>query len=99
MAHDFEIRTKDKKRTAYFFGYCNAVMYRAFHHPECDAGISGCDAKFTITKNETLRGLSKAIRLFDRSHYPDPTRMDDIKSFYTQCLADSDDTEYVIWFC
>jgi len=105
MAHDFGISRKkagterpDWENTTYFFGYCNAVMYKAFHHLECDMVISGSNDSFVISKTEMQNGLKEAIKLFDLSNYPDPKRMDDIKRFLQETEKDNNETEYVIWF-
>lgn len=38
MAHDFGIRNTKKKGFAYFFGYANGLMYKAFGDQKHDMG-------------------------------------------------------------
>ena len=102
MAHDFYIHRKDNKENmGTFFGYCNGVMYHAFNHLECDMGISGDGSTHIITKIEAIKGLATAVYIFNRSNYPDPTRMDDLKQFLIELLCENDepdDTLYKIAF-
>ena len=79
MAHDFGICVgkvwDDSKPHAYFFGYANGLMYRAF---DCRAFGHG----IAIDAAAARLGLSWAIMVFDGMNYPDSTRMDCIKEFY-----------------
>ena len=99
MAHDFYIHRKNEKEKIFaFYGYCNGVMYKAFEHPECDMLISGDGSIHHITKTDAIKGLNQAIRVFNDSHYPDPTRMDEIKDFLKNIVFDKPDTLYTIAF-
>ena len=112
MAHDFGIRNLDNGTDwVFFFGYCNGVMYKAFNKPQCDMIISGDNSVHRITEEEALTALKEAIDIFDNSNYPDPNRMNDIKSFYKKefmeyrirhlpprSLANYKPATYEIWF-
>lgn len=101
MAHDFEIKVKGAPEgySAYFFGYAEGIMYIAFNATEHCYGFTGDGEKITISREEALKGLKKAITKFDTIDYPDPTRMDDIKSFYARMETDFKDyQEFIICF-
>ena len=96
MAHDFRISYKDDK--AYFFGYCNGVMYHVFHAEAHDAIFSGDNGRERVTVKEAKRALSAAINYFDKSGYPDPKRMDDIKAFRSRLNKYPNDDLCEIWY-
>ena len=96
MAHDFRIAYKDDE--AFFFGFCNGVMYHVFHAEEHDAGVSGDNGVERVTVKEAKNALSVAIFYFDRIGYPDPERMDDIKSFRSRLDKYPDDDLCEIWY-
>lgn len=106
MAHEFEIRKKGVDPdnmtygvdNAYFFGFCEGVMYQAFKHPEANGGMSGYNVEFVISKAAALKGLDKAIKAFNQSDYPDKTRMDDIKTFRKNMLTDKSSQKYIICY-
>ena len=99
MAHEFFIKSEKGNNTACFFGYCNGVMYRAFNHPEANAGVSGDGSQHKLSKTEAMSSLQKAIAYFDISEYPDPTRIDDIRDFcYASFIFDPEDETYLIFF-
>lgn len=84
MAHDFSIRVKsstERDKVAYFFGYANGVMYKAFGHPECNMMFSGSGVEIDIDRKTAVKSLKAAISLFSQMDYPDPKRMDDLKAF------------------
>lgn len=84
---------------AYFFGYAEGLMYIAFNATEHCYGFSGDGKEITISREEALKGLKKAITKFDTIDYPDPTRMDDIKAFYARMETDFKDyQEFIICF-
>jgi hypothetical protein len=97
MAHDFGICNKRKKNYTFFFGYADALMYRAFGEQRPNI-FSGNGDKREKTKAEAEKALDYAIREFDRMGYPDPTRMDDIKQFRKEMLSDPDNDTYEVFF-
>lgn len=66
---------------AYFFGYAEGIMYLAFNMESHCMGFSGDNIDIEIDRETALKGISKAIEYYDKSNYPDPTKMDDIKAF------------------
>ena len=89
MSHTFSIKCVKTEKKAYFDGLCNGVMYFAFNSPECNVGFSGDGSTKTITRQEALFGMMVAIDYFNRIKYPDPSRMDEIKSFFNEVLNGS----------
>lgn len=84
---------------AYFFGYAEGIMYRAFGMEEHCMGWSGDNVKITIDRDTAIKGVSKAIELFYQINYPDPTRADEIKTFYQRMLNEFKDyQEYIICY-
>lgn len=98
MAHDFGIRNTKKKEYAYFFGYANGLMYRAFGDHKHNMVISGDNRTETKSKSETEKALDWAIKEFDAMGYPDPTRMDDIKRFRQEMASDDPTDTYEVWY-
>ncbi len=98
MAHDFGIMNKRTRRTEWFFGYANALMYRAFGEEQHNAGCSGDGAEVIKTFQETKEALDKAIAEFDQMGYPDPTRLDEIKAFRKAMNEDEPTDLYVVGF-
>lgn len=104
MAHDFYISLKkvknDETDIAYFFGFASGIMYEAFQKHEHNAIFSGDCKKLVITREEAIKGLATAINLFDKLDYPDPTRMDDIKDFYSKIFNEfKTQNEFIICYC
>lgn len=98
MAHDFGIRNKGKKNWAWFFGYADGLMYRAFHEEKHNAFVSGDNGMEIKSKKETEEALDWAIDTFNNMRYPDPTRLDEIKDFRKQMVSDDNNDTYQIWF-
>lgn len=84
---------------AYFFGYAEGIMYRAFGMEEHCMGWSGDNAKIEIDRTTAIKGISKAIQLFNQINYPDPKRADDLKVFYQRMMNEFKDyQEYIICY-
>ncbi len=84
---------------ASFFGYAEGIMYRAFGMEEHCMGWSGDNVDIEIDRNTAIKGISKAIELFNQINYPDPKRMDEIKAFYQRMLNEFKDyQEYIICY-
>lgn len=98
MSHDFGIRNKKKKNWAWFFGFANGLMYRAFHEEKHFAVFSGDNGMETKSKEETENALDWAIDTFDHMGYPDPTRLDEIKKFRKEMSNDNFNDTYEIWY-
>lgn len=98
MAHDFGIRELSHKDWAFFFGYANGLMYRAFGEEKHALHFSGDNSRVVKTKAETVKALDKAISEFDSMNYPDPTRLDEIKKFRKDIENDDERKLYEIWF-
>lgn len=102
MAHIFSIRVKknisDLKEgeMAHFFGYASGIMYEAFDALSFDAGLSGNGRSITITKDQAIKGLKKAIHLFGTIQYPDPTRITGLKRFLERIETDFKNVKYYI---
>ena len=101
MAHDFMIQHKkgNDEHTAFFCGYCNGVMYKVFGMECHDMIVSGDGFSTDVPVGEAKDALDRAIAYFDRSRYPDPHRMDDIKCFRKEMDTFADDDPCIIWFC
>ena len=98
MAHDFGIRNTKKREFAYFFGYANGLMYKAFGDQKHDMGLSGDNKTELKTREETIKALDCAIEKFDKMGYPDDTRMDDIKEFRRSMENDPLTDTYEVWY-
>lgn len=99
MAHDFLISTglEDKDPAGVFNGYAQGVFYNVFDVPEFNAGVSGSNEGKWISQKEADEGIKAALNSDAITNYPDPTRADDLKSFYKQHIenASSDENFYV----
>lgn len=88
MAHDFSIKVKSEVNSdgdaprAYFFGYGDGAMYKAFGVEQYNACLSGGWHKKIITKNEAVAGLRLALELL--SDYPDPNRTKGLSAFLAE---------------
>lgn len=98
MAHDFGIRNMKQREFAYFFGYANGVMYKAFGDQKHDMGVSGDNKTEVKTREETIKALDWAIDQFDKMGYPDDTRMDEIKKFRQSIEKDPATDMYEVWY-
>lgn len=107
MAHSFAITYEGKKNgnpafeRAYFFGFCNGIMYEVFEMQHHYAGASGDGCIEEVTLDNAKSSLDLAIDYFDNwSNYPDPSRMNDIKNFrkYLDELKDQDKGKISIFF-
>ena len=101
MAHDFCITRIDesgeRRESAYFFGYAEGLMYRAFNATSHDAFLSGDNGKEVYDYETTRSALEKAISTFDRMDYPDPHRLDDIKQFF-HSIDGEGASRFEVWF-
>lgn len=79
MAHDFMVRAGEQR--AYFFGYAEGFMYRAFGMCEHENSVSGDGQTVEISEDAMRLGLEAAQRYWDSISYPDPTRFDDVLHF------------------
>lgn len=66
---------------AFFFGYCNAIMYTSFGMNHHDAVVTGDGSTETITREIALSGLDSAIARFETADFPDYRRIDDLIEF------------------
>lgn len=88
MAHDFSITYENEKKgeearkEAFFFGFCDGVMYKVFGMERHYAGVSGDGLAEEVPLEFAKERLDWAIEYFDDwSDYPDPNRMNEIKEF------------------
>lgn len=99
MAHDFGIKNKTKNgEFAYFFGYLNGFLYKAFGDQKHDRVISGDNGTEIKTRAEVVRALDIAIDVFNASNYPDPDRMNELKEFRKRMEDDDENDVYIVWY-
>lgn len=100
MAHDFGIRNSRTKKIAFFYGFAEGLFYEAFGKWELCGPLSGYDTLLTISKKEAVKGLNKALELFDNMFppYPDHQRMDEVRKFRNSMNNDPDNDTYDIYF-
>ena len=100
MAHDFFIQHKDgnDEYFAIFRGYCNGIMYKAFGMEIHDMIVSGDGFATSVSVFDAKTALDKAIKAFDESEYPDPRRMDNIKTFRQKMDQFPVNGSCLIWF-
>lgn len=103
MAHDFIVAWLDDeervKARADFYGYAEAVFYKAFDAESFDAGISGSGESKIITQEEAKDGLLFALNSDAITNYPDPNRIDAVRNFYEEYVKNADSSEkFVVWF-
>lgn len=85
MAHDFsityenEMKDEQAERRAYFFGFCDGVMYKSFNMEHHSAGLSGDGCIEEIGLEEAKKGLDLAIDYFNNSNYSDSNRINKIQ--------------------
>lgn len=87
MAHMFKISVSRSDCHAVFNGFCAGLMYDAFNHPECNAGLSGTGAKFLITKDAAVAGLQRAIARYSVYSVYTDDRISEIRTF-AECMQD-----------
>lgn len=84
---------------AYFFGFAEGILYKAFGMENHCMGCSGDNEEITLDRNTAIKGITKAIELFYQLDYPDPNRIDELKVFHQKMLNEFKDyKEYIICY-
>lgn len=96
MSHDFRIRCikGDQIIKAYFFGYADGIIYHAFNDHKFNNGVSGSGETSIHTWEEVDEALPLIFNSPACKRYPDPTRFDELKTFYNNLSLVHKDTDF-----
>jgi len=87
---------KQEAETAYFFGYGNSAMYRAFYCQEFDKGVSGSNDGKVINREQAIRGVNKSISFL--SFHPNVKEVDKLKAYIPIIMESGKDALFFIHF-